>query len=46
MGRPVTNDANSYHIVIAELNRLWQHYLGLPVAPRTWRFERPSLDEL
>ncbi|KAK7750086.1 endoplasmic oxidoreductin-1 [Diatrype stigma] len=35
-----------YHIILTELSRLWQYYIGLPVSPRTWRFERPSLDEL
>ena len=29
-----------------ELKRLWQYYIGLPVSPRTWKFDRPSLDEL
>ncbi|RYP69821.1 hypothetical protein DL769_005173 [Monosporascus sp. CRB-8-3] len=35
-----------YRIAVLELERLWQFYIGLPVTPRTWRFERPSLDEL
>ena len=37
---------NSYDIVCSELTRLWQYYLGLPVHPRTWKFQRPNLDEL
>jgi len=35
-----------WHIVISELSRLWQFYIGLPVEPRTWKFQRPRLDEL
>ncbi|KAI2630339.1 endoplasmic oxidoreductin [Hypomontagnella submonticulosa] len=35
-----------FYIVLSEMQRLWQFYIGLPVTPRTWRFERPSLDEL
>ncbi|RYP00944.1 hypothetical protein DL765_010887 [Monosporascus sp. GIB2] len=35
-----------YRIAVLELERLWQFYIGMPVTPRTWRFERPSLDEL
>ncbi|KAI1136116.1 endoplasmic oxidoreductin [Hypoxylon sp. FL0543] len=33
-------------ILLSELQRLYEYYIGLPVTPRTWRFERPSLDEL
>ncbi|KAI1406908.1 endoplasmic oxidoreductin [Hypoxylon sp. FL1857] len=33
-------------ILLSELQRLWEYFIGLPVTPRTWRFERPSLDEL
>ena len=36
----------SWAIATCELQRLWQFYIGLPVMPRTWKFERPSLDEL
>ncbi|KAH9893028.1 endoplasmic oxidoreductin [Xylariomycetidae sp. FL2044] len=35
-----------FTIFLSELNRLWESYIGLPVSPRTWRLERPSLDEL
>ncbi|KAI1436889.1 endoplasmic oxidoreductin [Xylaria sp. CBS 124048] len=35
-----------FHITIFELNRLWESYIGLPLTPRTWHLERPSLDEL
>lgn len=35
-----------WYILIAELNRLWEFYIGLPVTPRSWKFERPNLDEL
>ncbi|OTA64213.1 endoplasmic oxidoreductin [Hypoxylon sp. EC38] len=33
-------------ILLSEMQRLYEYYIGLPVTPRTWRFERPSLDEL
>ncbi|KAI0837221.1 endoplasmic oxidoreductin [Hypoxylon sp. FL0890] len=33
-------------ILLSELQRLYEFFIGLPVTPRTWRFERPSLDEL
>ncbi|KAI1766645.1 endoplasmic oxidoreductin [Hypoxylon sp. FL1150] len=42
----VTFPKTLFFIVISELNRLWEYYIGLPVTPRNWRFERPSLDEL
>ncbi|OTB17319.1 hypothetical protein K445DRAFT_315952 [Daldinia sp. EC12] len=42
----VTFPKTLFHIVLSELNRLWQFYIGLPVSPRNWGFERPSLDEL
>ncbi|KAI2638545.1 endoplasmic oxidoreductin [Xylaria nigripes] len=35
-----------FSILLFELNRLWEFYIGLPVTPRTWHLERPSLDEL
>ncbi|KAI5864807.1 endoplasmic oxidoreductin [Durotheca rogersii] len=35
-----------FHIIILELSRFWEYYIGLPVQPRTWGFVRPSLDEL
>ncbi|KAI0200881.1 endoplasmic oxidoreductin [Astrocystis sublimbata] len=36
-----------FSIVLFELNRFWEYYIGLPVTPRTWRLEaRHSLDEL
>ncbi|KAI0902745.1 endoplasmic oxidoreductin [Ustulina deusta] len=35
-----------FSILIFELNRFWEFYIGLPVTPRTWHLERPSLDEL
>ncbi|KAK3341333.1 endoplasmic reticulum Oxidoreductin 1-domain-containing protein [Lasiosphaeria hispida] len=35
-----------WDIITSELQRLWQFYVGLPVSPRTWKFQRPSLDEL
>ncbi|KAI0517152.1 endoplasmic oxidoreductin [Xylaria bambusicola] len=33
-------------IMLFELNRFWEFYIGLPVTPRTWHLERPSFDEL
>ncbi|KAJ9152029.1 Endoplasmic reticulum oxidoreductin-1 [Pleurostoma richardsiae] len=38
--------ATLYKIGSSELKRFWQSFIGLPVSPRTWKFERPSLDEL
>ncbi|KAI1342833.1 oxidoreductin [Xylariaceae sp. FL0016] len=38
--------ATLFNIVLSELSRFWQYYIGLPVAPRSWGFTRPSLDEL
>lgn len=35
-----------YEIATTEALRLWQYFIGLPVSERTWKFERPSLDEL
>ncbi|KAI1638804.1 endoplasmic reticulum Oxidoreductin 1-domain-containing protein [Biscogniauxia mediterranea] len=35
-----------FYIILSELNRLWEYYIGLPVTPRSWEFRRPSLDEL
>ncbi|KAL1954701.1 hypothetical protein VTO42DRAFT_805 [Malbranchea cinnamomea] len=35
-----------FEIVILELNRLWNFWLGLPVAPRSWEFRFPTRDEL
>ncbi|KAK3393741.1 endoplasmic reticulum Oxidoreductin 1-domain-containing protein [Podospora didyma] len=35
-----------WQILTSEFKRFWQFYLGLPVSPRTWQFQRPSLDEL
>ncbi|ORY54550.1 endoplasmic reticulum Oxidoreductin 1-domain-containing protein [Pseudomassariella vexata] len=37
---------NLWYIFVTELNRAWEYYIGLPVSPRTWRFERPRMDEL
>ncbi|KAJ4297012.1 endoplasmic oxidoreductin-1 [Collariella sp. IMI 366227] len=35
-----------WHMLMSELQRLWQDFLGLPVSPRTWKFERVRPDEL
>ncbi|KAI0178778.1 endoplasmic oxidoreductin [Hypoxylon sp. FL1284] len=42
----VTFPKTLFFIAVSELNRLWEYYIGLPVTPRNWRFQRPSLDEL
>ncbi|KAM0276597.1 hypothetical protein ACHAQH_006602 [Verticillium albo-atrum] len=35
-----------WHIMTNEMKRFSQFFLGLPVSPRKWKFERPKLDEL
>lgn len=35
-----------WEISVLELARLWDLFIGLPVRPRTWTFERFSFDEL
>ncbi|SPQ18015.1 492af27b-0e66-482a-a7c5-97ac755c593c [Thermothielavioides terrestris] len=35
-----------WHIILSELERFWQYYLGLPVSPRSWAFDPPHVDEL
>ncbi|GAB1310253.1 endoplasmic oxidoreductin-1 [Madurella fahalii] len=35
-----------WQIITSELQRLWQSFLGLPVTPRSWSFQRPLPDEL
>ncbi|KAI1331359.1 endoplasmic oxidoreductin [Xylariaceae sp. FL0255] len=35
-----------FYILLSEMNRLWEFYIGLPITPRNWEFLRPSLDEL
>lgn len=37
-----------YKIAVSEMVRAWQYYLGLPVNPRNWDWnrKRPDLDEL
>ncbi|KAI0021111.1 endoplasmic oxidoreductin [Xylariomycetidae sp. FL0641] len=42
----VTAPKTMFHIMLSELNRLWEFYIGLPVTPRNWGLRRPSLDEL
>ncbi|KAI0103448.1 endoplasmic oxidoreductin [Daldinia grandis] len=42
----VTFPKTLFYIVLSELQRLWEFYIGLPVSPRSWGFTRPSLDEL
>jgi len=38
--------ATLWHIATNEMSRAYHAFVGLPVEPRTWRFERPDLDEL
>ncbi|KAG9966926.1 endoplasmic oxidoreductin, partial [Aureobasidium melanogenum] len=33
-------------ILITELSRLWQRWLGLEITPRAWEFRLPTIDEL
>ncbi|KAF2099435.1 endoplasmic oxidoreductin [Rhizodiscina lignyota] len=35
-----------WRILIIELSRLWEYWLGLPVKPRSWKIHIPQLDEL
>ncbi|ROT39984.1 endoplasmic oxidoreductin [Sodiomyces alkalinus F11] len=35
-----------WEIISTEATRLGQYWLGLPMMPRTWKIERPNLDEL
>lgn len=42
----VTFPRTLFYILITELNRLWEFWLGLPVTPRMWGFEPPNIDEL
>ena len=36
----------AWAIIIMELNRLWDYWLGLPVPPRSWKIHMPRMDEL
>ncbi|ERF74488.1 hypothetical protein EPUS_03926 [Endocarpon pusillum Z07020] len=36
----------TWAIMIMEINRLWNYWLGLPVPPRSWDFHLPTRDEL
>lgn len=33
-------------ILLMEMNRLWNFWIGLPVPPRSWDFHFPTRDEL
>ena len=33
-------------IVVLEFNRLWNFWLGKPIAPRSWRFKLPTRDDI
>lgn len=37
---------NTWAILVMEINRLWNYWLGLPVPPRSWDFHLPTRDEL
>ena len=41
-----TDLQNRWKILVLELNRLWNFWLGLPVGPRTWEIRFPSRDEI
>ncbi|CZT46936.1 related to ERO1 protein, required for protein disulfide bond formation in the ER [Rhynchosporium secalis] len=36
----------AWEIFVLEVSRAWNNYIGLPVRPRTWKLQRPTLDEL
>ncbi|KAK2741899.1 endoplasmic oxidoreductin-1 [Myotisia sp. PD_48] len=36
----------AFEILVMELNRLWNYWLGIPVPPRSWKISFPSRDEL
>ncbi|KAJ0303449.1 hypothetical protein COL5a_011353 [Colletotrichum fioriniae] len=35
-----------FNVVLFEILRFYQYFVGLPLTPRTWHFERPVVDEL
>jgi len=35
-----------WNIFVLEMGRVWEWFIGLPVSPRSWRIQRPRLDEL
>ncbi|PNS20889.1 hypothetical protein CAC42_2820 [Sphaceloma murrayae] len=42
MGLP----GQAYEILLSELARIWDWFIGLPVQPRAWEIKWPQLDEL
>ncbi|EEH17590.2 hypothetical protein PABG_00153 [Paracoccidioides brasiliensis Pb03] len=38
--------STAWRILIMELNRLWDYWLGLPVPPRSWEIHIPRHDEI
>ncbi|KAI0895906.1 endoplasmic oxidoreductin [Annulohypoxylon nitens] len=42
----ITFPKTFFRILILEMQRLWEFYIGLPITPRTWSIQRPHLDEL
>ncbi|KIH89298.1 hypothetical protein SPBR_06953 [Sporothrix brasiliensis 5110] len=46
IGHWVSFPKTFFDIFTSEVVRGWQAFIGLPVNPRTWKFQRPNLDEL
>src|SRR4051812_35403558 len=44
--RETTDNVFRWAIIVMELNRLWNFWLGIPVPPRSWDFHFPTRDEL
>lgn len=42
----IANISYSFRIIVFEINRLWNYYLGLPIPQRTWGIHFPQRDEL
>ena len=38
--------SGSFEILVIEMSRAWEFWLGLPVRPRTWEISWPDRDEL
>ncbi|CAK7567390.1 MAG: endoplasmic oxidoreductin-1 [Sporothrix epigloea] len=45
MGRWISFPQTLWKILSSEISRGWRFFIGLPVGPRTWKFERPGLDD-
>lgn len=42
----ITFPVKAWEILVLELSRFWQYYIGVPVSPRSWKIEHPRPDEL